>query len=331
MPAMVLGGRAADRWGYRAVLVCSGALMGLSFAGLGLVGGYASLLGVLVLWCAASGVYDVGVNAIGVVLEQATGRGMMAVLHAAFSGGGAAGALISGLLLSANVDYRYIYAGALLPVGLIVLVLAISRFPQETPAVEGEIGFKKASLYRNLLLVLVGAIAALTFFSEGTMEDWSGVYLRQTLALPALLGGSGVAVYHAAMAVGRLGSAAVIRRFGNRKTLLCAGSLVVAGMSLALATSEPLVVVAGFLVVGLALSAATPISFSIAGQAFPDRAGAASSVVATLGYSGFLLGPAIVGGIAEVSSLRAALLTIVLAGFLIFALGARLEKAGSDV
>jgi MFS family permease len=99
-----------------------------------------------------------------------------------------------------------------------------------------------------------------------------------------------------------------------------------------LATREPLLIVTGFLVVGLALAATTPIAFSIAGDIAPDRAGGASSVVASVGYGGFVLGPAIVGGIAEFSSLRVSFLTIVLAGLLIAGLAGRLEaRVYSDV
>jgi MFS family permease len=98
-------------------------------------------------------------------------------------------------------------------------------------------------------------------------------------------------------------------------------------MLLALATREPVLVVGGFLVVGLALSAVAPLAFSAAGYAAPDRAGAAISVVTTLGYGGFLLGPVLVGGLAEAFGLRSALLTIAVAGLLILALGARLPKA----
>lgn len=157
------------------------------------------------------------------------------------------------------------------------------------------------------------------------MEHWSGVYLRQTLGLSALLGGSGVAVFYGAMAAGRLGAAWVIRRFGNRATLLGAGLLSAGGMVLSLATREPLLVVAGFLVVGLALSAVVPIAFSAAGDIAPGRAGAAISAVTTLGYGGFLLGPVIVGGLAEIFGLRLALGTIAVAGVVIFALASRLK------
>ena len=91
-----------------------------------------------------------------------------------------------------------------------------------------------------------------------------------------------------------------------------------------LATLEPVLVVAGFLVVGLALSAVVPVAFSVAGDLAPERAGGAISVVTTLGYGGFLFGPVLVGGLAEILGLRVALGTIAVAGALIFALSLRL-------
>jgi MFS family permease len=182
-------------------------------------------------------------------------------------------------------------------------------------------------LYRHLPLLLVGAIATLGLLSEGEMEHWSGIYLRQTLGLPALLGGSGVAVFYAAMAVGRLGTAWAVRSFGNRTTLLGAGLLTAAGMCLALATNELPLVVCGFLLVGLALSAVAPIAFSSAGDLAPERAGGAISVVTTLGYGGFLLGPVAIGGLAELLGLRIALGVIAAAGIMIFVLALRLKTA----
>lgn len=176
--------------------------------------------------------------------------------------------------------------------------------------------------------MLIGGVAMLGLGSEGEMEHWSGIYLRDTLGLPALLGGSGVAVFYAAMAAGRLGTAAVVRLFGNRRTLVGAGLLTAAGMALALATREPALVVAGFLVVGLALSAVAPIAFSVAGDVAPGGTGAAVSVVTTLGYGGFLMGPVIVGGLAELFGLRAALSTIAFAGVTIALLGHRVSADG---
>jgi MFS family permease len=95
-------------------------------------------------------------------------------------------------------------------------------------------------------------------------------------------------------------------------------------MTFSLATREPFVVVVGFLLVGLALSAAVPIAFSVAGDLAPGRVGAAVSLVTTLSYGGFLVGPVIVGGLAELAGLRLALGTIVVAGALISILSLRM-------
>ena len=319
-------GWAADRLGRKSFLILTGGVLGVGISGLALSGGYAALLVALVVLYSASGLYDVGINSAAVDLEQATGRRFMSLVHAAFSAGATAGAVSAGVLVQAGTDYRAVYLVLLVPLGLLLLAFANTRFPtgeQDGPG--GDNRWARYALYRHLPLLLVGGIATLGLGSEGEMEHWSGIYLRDTLGLPALLGGSGVAVFYAAMAVGRLGTAGVVRLFGNRITLVCAGLLTAAGMALALVTREPALVVGGFLVVGLALSSVAPIAFSVAGDVAPGGTGAAVSVVTTLGYGGFLLGPVLVGGLAEVLGLRAALWTIALAGIAIALLGARVS------
>jgi MFS family permease len=323
--AMALLGWTADRLGRRVFLMISGGVMGLGIAALAFAGGYAALLAALIVLHAASGLYDVGINAAAVDLEKATGRRIMAVLHASFSAGGVVGALSAGALLEVGVDYRNVYLGVLLPLGAVTFAVAAIRFPPPGRAPDHDDRGERPALYRNLPLLLIAAIATLALLSEGEMEHWSGVYLRQTLGLSALVGGSGVAVFYGAMVVGRLGAAFVIARFGNRLTLRASGLLAASGMTLALATREPPLVIVGFLLVGLALSAVVPIAFSAAGDLAPERAGASISVVTTLGYGGFLLGPVIVGGLAEVLGLRIALGIIAVSGLLIFALALRLK------
>jgi MFS family permease len=326
--AMALLGWTTDRLGRRPFLVLSGAAFGAGIAALAAAGNYVSLLVALAILYAASGLYDVGINAAAVDLERAAGHRIMAVLHATFSAGGVTGALSAGALLSAGVGFRYVYLAVLAPLAAVILAVAITRFPTSTePSGDGE-KTGRFGLYRSSPLLLVAFIATLGLLSEGEMEHWSGIYLRQNLELPALLGASGVAVFHAAMAVGRLGTACTVALFGNRRTLVGAGLLAAVGMALALATLQPILVVAGFLVVGLALSAVVPVAFSVAGDLAPGRAGGAISVVTTLGYGGFLLGPVLVGGLAEILGLRVALGTIAAAGALIFTLSLRL--AASD-
>lgn len=319
-------GWTADRLGRRVFLIASACVFGIGIFGLSLADNYAALIAVLILLYASSGMFDVGINAAAVDLEQSTGRRFMSFMHAAFSGGAVVGALLSGVLLSSGVDYHYIYLLLLAPLCAVILSVAMTHYPRTHATPEDSESLKRSTLFRNLPLILVACIATLGLLSEGEMEHWSGVYLRQSLGLPALIGGSGVAVFYGAMAAGRLGSAWTVSRVGNRPTLLGAGFLTACGMALSLVTREPLLVIGGFLLVGLALSAVVPVAFSAAGDVAPDRAGGAVSFVTTLGYGGFLVGPALIGGLAELTNLRFALCVIAVAGTLIFTLALRLGK-----
>ena len=340
--AMGALGWASDRLGRRAYLILATGLFGAGIAGLALSDSFVVLLLTLVVLYSFSGLYDVGINAVAVDLERISGRRFMTYLHAAFSGGAMAGALGAGALRQAGVDYRLVYLALLLPLAVLLLAFATARFPRpeadETdgewppggepsaaaPEAKGDAG--RWELYRDRSLLLVAAIACLGLLAEGEMEHWSGIYLRDTLGLAAIVGGSGVAVFYGAMALGRLASGWIVGRVGNRRTLLGSGLLAAGGMLLALATTSSALVVGGFVLVGLALATVAPLAFSVAGDLAPNRAGSAVSVVTAFGYGGFLLGPPLVGGLAEVVGLRGALGVIALAGLSVFVLSLKLKE-----
>lgn len=96
LPAMIVAGRAVDRWSRRAVVIGGGAVMALAWIGFSLVQGLAALAVLLAGFSAASGVYDVGINAAAMAAEQRDGRRLLALCHGTFSGGGAVGALTAG-------------------------------------------------------------------------------------------------------------------------------------------------------------------------------------------------------------------------------------------
>jgi MFS family permease len=333
--AMAALGWTADRLGRKVFLVVVACFFGCGIVGIALTGSFVALVVVFIIVFSAGGLYDVGINAAAVDLEQLSRRRFMSLLHAAYSGGAVLGALAAGVLLSAGIGYRLVYLSLLIPLTALIVAFAATPLPRPVGAdstvvssavVQGEGRARRWDLYRRVPLLLVAAIAVFGLLAEGEMGHWSGIYLRDSLRLSALVGGSGVAVFYGAMALGRLGAGWTVGRLGNRHTLLAAGLLVTFGMALALATTVASLVIVGFLVVGLALAAIVPLAFSVAGDLVPERAAWAISVVTTFGYGGFLLGPPLVGGLAEVVGLRAALGVIVVAGLAVSALSLRLRE-----
>jgi MFS family permease len=332
-------GWTADRFGRKAYLIPVACVFGARTSGLTLAGNFMVLVAVFVVLYAATGLYDVGINAVAVDLERLSGRRRMSLLHALYAVGVVFGPLGAGALLSAGVDFRLVYLTLLVPLAAVAVV----RFPDSdgvgevpSPGADEEAEVAVAGrweLYRSAPLLLVAAIAGLGFVSEGTMETWSGLYLRDTLGLGALLGGSGVAAFFAAMALGRFGTGWAVARLGNRRGRRGAGVLAAGGMALALATTLPALVAGGFLLVGLAISGMAPLAQSTAGGMFPKRVGAAVSVVITFGSGGGLLATPLVGGLAELAGLRSALGLVILAGLAVFVLSTRLRetKGGRSV
>ena len=334
MAAMGTLGWTADRFGRRTFLVAVTCVFGLGTVGLALAGSFAALILVFLVLYPATGLYDVGINAVAVDLERLSRRRLMSFLHAFYAVGAVFGAVGAGALLSAGVSFRLVYLSLLIPLAAVAVGVAATRLPRPDGAraeaspesVEDNVAAGRWGLYSNAPLLLVAFIAGLGFVSEGVMETWSGIYLRETLGLGALLGGSGVAVFFGAMALGRFGTGWAVTRLGNRRVLQGAGALAACGMALALVTTLPALVIGGFLLVGLAISGMAPLAQSAAGDLFPERAGAAVSVVITFGSGGGLLATPLVGGLAELTGLRTALGLVVLAGFAVFALSQRLRE-----
>jgi MFS family permease len=109
------------------------------------------------------------------------------------------------------------------------------------------------------------------------------------------------------------------------KVLIIAGLLAACGMALSLVTTQPPLILTGFLIAGLALASIVPIIFSLAGNVAPERSGQVISVITICGYSGFLVGPALIGALADAWGLRVALVSLIFMGLGIIILSVRLK------
>jgi MFS family permease len=263
---------------------------------------------------------DVSMNAQAVQIERAMGRPIMSSLHAFYSLGGLIGAVLGGALLGMPWDGSLNMVAA----GLVMLALAawagrllLPEAPQER---EATTRLRVQDVLRPRLLA-IGFLAFAAFFSEGAVGDWSSIFLtRHTGASPALAA-LGFAGFSVTMTLARFAGDRVVTRIGPRASLVGGGLLAAAGMALALAVPNLWAGVAGFALIGLGFANIVPVLFSAAGHVGATP-GAGIAVVTMIAYGGLLVGPPLIGGLAEWVGLPAALLVVAVLG-LIVAAGAR--------
>ena len=171
---------------------------------------------------------------------------------------------------------------------------------------------KVSSIYKpNGTLLLLTSILICTYFTEGTMADWSAVYMEDILdATPALIGW-GYAMYAALMAFGRFIGDELIHRYSNMIVLRIGGFLVIAGMLGIILATDALFALPGFMLVGLGISLASPILYAASARVPGLAPGAGLATMNSFGMVSFLTGPVIVGFIAKMVDLRFAFILVI--------------------
>jgi MFS family permease len=156
-------------------------------------------------------------------------------------------------------------------------------------------------------LLSVAILAFIALFSEGALQDWAAVYMRQVVVVPVSVAAVGYAGYSAAMALGRFVGDRVVTFLGERFLMRLSGTLIIAGLLAALLVPTPAFAIAGFAVAGLGNSNLVPILFSAAGRDPVLGPGPGIATVTTLGFFGFLVGPAMIGMMSKFFGLPIAL------------------------
>jgi MFS family permease len=285
------------------------------FAGTGVLPALAHGVGPLALALglvgAVSGALDVAVNTAATEAEERTQRTIMSLAHGLFSIGVIGAAAATGLVRAAGASPLPILAGtALVLLTTAGVVLASSDLAgalhehgrEHHPA-------DVAPWWRpTQRLLVLGVLVGLAFLVESVWQTWSAVHLERDLDASAFVGALGPAVFGAAAATGRLVGSRTSFGLG-RNDLVRAGALLAAVGALvgALAPTAPLAL-SGIALAGLGTSICAPILLGITGDGVGrGRRGAAMGSVTTLGYLGFALAPALVGGLSELTTLPAAL------------------------
>jgi MFS family permease len=286
-----------------------------------------ALAAVMFVLGALDAVIDVAQNAHGLRVQRAYGRSIVNSFHGLWS----IGAVLGGLMGSAAAGLRLPLAvhlgGAAVLFSAVALVALRFMLPgQEDTERAAPAPARHPTAARAVRATAVRMLAALGMLAicgalvEDAGASWGALYLTDLDAAAATAGLAFVAL-QAAMTVGRLTGDRAVDRFGQRAVVRAGGVLVTAGMGAALAFPSVATSLAGFALAGLGVATLIPAAMHTADElpGLPDGLGL--TVVSWLLRVGFLASPPLVGLVADLVSLRAGLLSVVLAGLLTFALG----------
>jgi MFS family permease len=306
------------RVGSRTVLRVAAPLAAVSLGLVALAPDWPMLLVAVALFGMSFGLTDIGMNAQGTAVERSYGRPVMNGMHAGWCAGAISGGLLGTLSASAGMSFgQTLLGGALIS---LPATLAIGRtyVPHEAASTAVRRGRQRLPL----VVYLVGALAFAAFMMEGSIADWSGLYLDRELGAGEAVAALGYPMFEAAMLTGRLVGDRLRSRIGTRRMLTYSGLGTAAAVSMVVIAPATPYALAGFVLTGLAICTVIPTTISVAGTVVRGRSDAAVAQVGAMGYGGLVLGPVVIGFLADISSLRVGLGVAIVLGLAIAA-GAR--------
>ena len=254
---------------------------------------------ILFLFGAALGTLDVAMNVHGVEVEQIEKRSLMSNFHAQFSIGGLVGAALMTIFLSFGMPLLLssIIASS---ITFFAMILTIKRLLIVNSVKQSKFMFPKG------VVLLLAIFAAIIFLVEGAVVDWGALLIIDLELTPIKSAGVGYILFSIAMVVARLLGDKIIDIIGEFKVLILGVITTIFGILTILLSTLPLFALCGFMLIGLGVANLVPIFFSVAGRQKIMPAEIAIASVTTTGYAGILLGPVLIGYVAEVTTLSIA-------------------------
>ncbi|WP_194923346.1 MFS transporter [Catenulispora pinisilvae] len=313
---MPFAGRAVARFGTGAVartLICANVAVLVAAAWMPSL---LTLAACTTVMGALGGTSDMAMNAQGILVEKRLGRSIMSGLHGTWSTGVLVAAMAGSLAAHQHVDARvhFVIAAA-------VLAVAVTWGTHSFHTTAADVGLAEERkedvplfvIPRGVIL-LIGLVGFCGIYAEVASQDWSSVYMHRVLHGDEAEAAFTTGMFAFTMAAGRLSGDAVVGRLGAATTVRACGVLGALGGVLVILARSPLPAVAGFMLIGIGVSVVVPLAFAAAGHAGPNPTMGVAGV-ATIAYGAGMAAPGIIGGVADLTSLRVAFCAVaVLAG-----------------
>ena len=294
--AMPMTGVLAARRGARPLILAGAAGLIALLPILALVQNLLALGVALFVFGASLGTIDVAMNVHGAEVEGMEQRPLMSNFHAHWSIGGFCGAGLMTVLLNVSVAVvACAFIGA--AVALVAMVLARTKFLSVSGKEPEPFAIPRG------VVILLAVLAGITFLVEGAVLDWGALLLIDLQITTQENSGIGFILFSIAMLVARLTGDRIVVTVGEFWVLVVGGLAAMAGIALVLSGWEPALALGGFVLIGLGAANLVPILFSAAGRQKIMPPGIAIAAVTTTGYAGILMGPALVGFVADATTL----------------------------
>jgi fucose permease len=297
---MSSAGPVIERLGPARVVRLSLSLNAAALASAGLAveaGSYEATALCLVFLGGGVGVWDVAMNVEGATVETALGRSIMPRFHAGFSFGTVLGAGLGAAASALDVPIgRFLLVPALAI--LVIGHATTGGFLGMAPDPEAGSDRSSGSAWREPHTLLIGLLVLSLALVEGTANDWLAVALIDGYGVERWVGVAGFGAFVTAMTLGRLGGPPLLDRYGRVRVLRGTIGAAVVGILMVVFGGQALVIVSGIMLWGVGASLGFPIGMSAAADD-PVRAARRVSVVSTIAYTAFFVGPPLLGFLAD--------------------------------
>lgn len=310
---MALVGKLITLFGSKRIFIIGLISYALTLILISLAPSFWSLAVILTIFGICSNTCNISVNTQGVDVENIYNKSIMSSFHGAWSLAGFTGALIGLILMYFDIDttQHFILIFVLI---MIILFTHMKYMIESTPTVEDK---KKGFIKPDKVLIQLGVVGFLGMATEGTMFDWSGVYFHEIVKAPEKWTTLGYAAFMIMMALGRFVGDRFIERFGKQRVLQVSGILMGSGLLISVFFPELVICTMAFMLIGIGVACTVPTVYSVAGQHKTINAGVAIAMVSSISFLGFLLGPPLIGYIAELFDLRYSYALFAIFGFVL--------------
>ena len=295
---MPFSGKMVTKFGSHRILVFSLIMYVLCLANLGLATTALQLSLGLFMFGLFGNLANIAVNTQGVYTEVLFKKTIMSSFHGMWSFAGFTGALVGLGMLTLNLNPLHHF----LIVGGIVIIMVAFNFKFLIRAKEKlkDKGQKKKLFTKpDSALLWLGVIGFCSMASEGVMFDWSGVYFKDIVEAPGPLVILGYTSFMIMMASGRFLGDGLINKFGRERVMQISGVMISGGLFTAVFLPYIIPCTIAFMLVGLGVATIVPTVYSMAGKNPTVPPGEALTIVSSVSFLGFLMGPPVIGHVAQ--------------------------------